>query len=92
MNQDKNNTTPPLSKEIKKIKTPPIVTPPAVSPTTITPPTDGQKVVTKISELQRMNVEELYQYGKSINVKNLGSQPKTQVVFEIVKAISFMPR
>lgn len=51
---------------------------------------EGQ-VVTKISELQRMNIEQLYQYAKSINLKNLGSLPKTQVVFEIVKAVSACP-
>ena len=33
-------------------------------------------------------MEELYNYAKSIGLRDLGSLPKAQVVFEIVKAIS----
>ncbi len=51
----------------------------------------NRRVVTKISELQRMDIEELYSYAKSIGLKHLSSLPKTQVVFEIVKAISAQP-
>lgn len=51
-------------------------------------PPSEQKEITKIAELQRMDIEGLYQYAKAINLKNLGSLPKTQVVFEIVKAVS----
>ena len=54
-------------------------------------PPEPNKVITKIAELQRMDIEGLYQYAKSIGLKNLGSLPKTQVVFEIVKAISTRP-
>jgi transcription termination factor Rho len=52
---------------------------------------EEKKEITKIAELQRMDIEGLYQFAKSINLKNLGSLPKTQVVFEIVKAISALP-
>ncbi len=50
-----------------------------------------KKRVTKISELQRMNIEELHQYARSIGLKNLGSLTKSQMVFEIVKTISTLP-
>lgn len=54
-------------------------------------PIPPEKIVTKISELQRMDIDQLYQYARSINLKNLGSLPKAQVVFEIVKAVSACP-
>ena len=49
------------------------------------------KKVTKVSELQRMHVDQLQEYGRSIGLQNLGSLTKSQVVFEIVKAISSKP-
>jgi len=48
-------------------------------------------IITKISKLQRMDIEELNAYAKSIGLNNLGGLPKTQVVFEIVKTISQNP-
>jgi transcription termination factor Rho len=47
--------------------------------------------VTKISELQRMNVSQLQDYGKTIGLSHLGSLTKSQIVFEIVKTISEKP-
>ncbi|HSW86570.1 MAG TPA: transcription termination factor Rho [Rhabdochlamydiaceae bacterium] len=57
------------------------------------PPTDkpvlaGNESVTKISDLQRMNIDQLSQYARSVGVKNLGALTKSQMVFEIVKAKS----
>ncbi len=49
------------------------------------------KMVTKVSELQRMHVDQLQEYGKPIGLQNLGSLTKSQIVFEIVKAISAKP-
>ncbi|NGX33847.1 MAG: hypothetical protein K1060chlam1_00188 [Candidatus Anoxychlamydiales bacterium] len=49
------------------------------------------KKVTKVSELQRMHVDQLQEYGKSIGLHNLGSLTKSQIVFELVKAISSKP-
>lgn len=49
------------------------------------------KKVTKVSELQRMHVEELQEYGRSLDLHNLGSLTKSQIVFEIVKTISSKP-
>lgn len=49
------------------------------------------EVITKIADIQRMNIDQLNQYGKQIGLKHLGSLTKSQMVFEIVKAISEDP-
>ena len=38
-----------------------------------------------------MNIDQLNQFGKKIGLKHLGSLTKSQMVFEIVKAISEKP-
>lgn len=48
-------------------------------------------IITKIADIQRMNIDQLNQYGKKIGLKHLGSLTKSQMVFEIVKAISENP-
>jgi transcription termination factor Rho len=50
-----------------------------------------QEIITKIADIQRMNIDQLNQYGKNIGLKHLGSLTKSQMVFEIVKAISENP-
>lgn len=54
-------------------------------------PPQGFETVTKISDLQRMNIDQLQAYARSIGLKHTGSLPKSQVVFEIVKTISEKP-
>jgi transcription termination factor Rho len=44
--------------------------------------------ITKIADLQRMNVDELNHFARNIGLKNLGALTKSQIVFEIVKALS----
>lgn len=44
--------------------------------------------ITKISQLQRMNIDQLHDYAKLIGVKQLGALTKSQIVFEVVKLIS----
>lgn len=51
----------------------------------------GSYEITKIAEIQRMNIDQLNQFGKKIGLKHLGSLTKSQMVFEIVKAISEKP-
>lgn len=51
----------------------------------------GPEVITKIADIQRMNIDQLSQYGKNIGLKHLSSLTKSQMVFEIVKAISDNP-
>jgi transcription termination factor Rho len=50
------------------------------------------EIITKIADIQRMNIEQLNQYGKKIGLKHLGSLTKSLMVFEIVKAISEHPQ
>lgn len=47
--------------------------------------------ITKISDLQRMNIEELTEAAREYGVKNLASMTKSQVVFEVVKIKSERP-
>ena len=47
--------------------------------------------VTKIADLQRMNIDELNHYAKKIGLQHLGSMTKSQMVFEIVKVIANRP-
>lgn len=44
--------------------------------------------IIKIADIQRMNIDQLNMYAKTIGLKHLGSLTKSQVVFEIVKALS----
>lgn len=53
-----------------------------------TPP-DGE--IIKIAEIQRMNIDELNQFGRKIGLRHLGSLTKSQMVFEIVKALAENP-
>lgn len=52
---------------------------------------DRQISITKVSDLQRMNIDQLNQYARNMGLKNLGSLTKSQMVFEIVKAKSESP-
>ena len=45
----------------------------------------GQEQITKIADLQRMNIDELNQVARNMGL-NLGSLTKSQLVFEIVRA------
>jgi transcription termination factor Rho len=49
------------------------------------PTLTGQEQITKIADLQRMNIDELNQVAKKMGL-NLGSLAKSQLVFEIVRA------
>lgn len=52
---------------------------------------DSSYEITKIAEIQRMNIDQLNQFGKKIGLRHLGSLTKSQMVFEIVRAISEKP-
>ena len=47
--------------------------------------------LTKVSELQRMNIDQVSLYARHIGLKHLGSMTKSQMVFEIVKLLSEKP-
>jgi len=63
------------------------------------PPSDSETVeapkqfeaITRIADLQRMNISQLHEYARSIGLKNTGSLTKSGLVFEIVKAVSERP-
>jgi transcription termination factor Rho len=51
------------------------------------PPTPvGPEQITKIADLQRMNMDQLNIVARDMGLKHLGSLTKSQMVFEIVKA------
>lgn len=62
---------------------------------TVTEPSEAinhrPEQIVKIADIQRMDIDQLNQYAKQIGLKHLGSLTKSQVVFEIVKAISENP-
>ncbi|MBP7073846.1 MAG: transcription termination factor Rho [Rhabdochlamydiaceae bacterium] len=49
------------------------------------PSLTGQEQITKIADLQRMNIDQLNQVARNMGL-NLGSLAKSQLVFEIVRA------
>jgi transcription termination factor Rho len=54
-------------------------------------PESNFEAVTKISDLQRMKIDQLQRYARNIGLKHTASLPKSGVVFEIVKTISEKP-
>lgn len=60
----------------------------------LTPPpaaSNQPETITRIADLQRMNIEQLTQYARTIGLKNLGALTRSQIVFEVVKALSERP-
>src|SRR3989338_5503694 len=55
------------------------------------PPVDPVEKVTHVSDLQRMNIDQLQAYARSIGLKHTAALTKSAVVFEIVKTISERP-
>lgn len=60
-------------------------------PSTLIPPPIVEPIITRIADLQRMNIDQLNHYAKEIGLRHLGSMTKSQMVFEIVKVISDRP-
>lgn len=52
---------------------------------------EEEKTLTKISDLQRMGIDQLTEIAKQSNVAHTASMTKSQLVFEIVKAKSQSP-
>jgi transcription termination factor Rho len=55
------------------------------------PQATGFETVTKISDLQRMNIDQLQAFARGIGLKHTASLTRSQIVFEIVKTISERP-
>lgn len=54
-------------------------------------PATVQENITKISDLQRMNIEQLQAFARSIGLKHTASLTRSGVVFEVVKTLSEHP-
>lgn len=55
------------------------------------PASTGYETVTKISDLQRMSIDQLQSFARSIGLRHTSSLTRSQVVFEVVKTISERP-
>jgi transcription termination factor Rho len=59
------------------------------------PPAAGAQphpeTITKIADLQRMNIDQLANFARNLGCKNLAALTKSQIVFEIVKILSERP-
>jgi transcription termination factor Rho len=49
------------------------------------------ETITKIADLQRMNIEQLTQYARNIGLREIGALTRSQIVFEVVKTLSQKP-
>ena len=54
-------------------------------------PPEGPIETVKISDIQRMNIEQLNQFGRKIGLRHLGALTKSQMVFDIVKSLAEKP-
>ena len=52
---------------------------------------EGEREIIQIAEIQRMNIGQLQEFGKRIGLQHLGSLTKSQMVFEVVKAMADRP-
>lgn len=69
---------------------PPLIKPPLPIPPKEEEPALPQRI-TKISELQRLNIDELHAFARNIGLKGFGALTKSQIVFEVVKTLSENP-
>ncbi|MDE3045088.1 MAG: transcription termination factor Rho [Verrucomicrobiota bacterium] len=51
----------------------------------------GNENITRIADLQRMNIDQLQAFARSMGLKHTAPLPKSGVVFEIVKTLSERP-
>ncbi|HEY4255201.1 MAG TPA: transcription termination factor Rho [Chlamydiales bacterium] len=56
-----------------------------------TAPLTGKENITNIASLQRMSIDQLQAYARSIGLKHTASLTRSGVVFEVVKALSDRP-
>ena len=62
------------------------------NPLTPPPPIPPKEVsITRIADLQRMNIDQLNKFAKNMGLTHTGSMTKSQMVFEIVKKKSSSP-
>lgn len=81
-NQSREESRP---EERSEIEVPPLVSSSIQPPPPPPPPPDDLPKLSKISDFQRMGIEDLNRFAKYFGVRNIGSLTKSQMVFEIVK-------
>lgn len=93
MNQENSSTLSekPAKKRSSTLKPPEKMVADEIKQTQVEAPPQEPSVVTKISDLQRMSIEELNALAKFYGIKHAGSLMKSQIVFEIVKEKSNRP-
>lgn len=60
-------------------------------PQTPPPVSNEPETITRIADLQRMNIEQLATFARNNGLRSLGALTKSQIVFEVVKALSEKP-
>lgn len=85
---EKEETPEIATPEIVAITPPPLI-PRKPLPEEMEPPADA--TITRIADLQRMNIDELQNFAHNQGLKNIGSLTKSQMVFEIVRTMSLRP-
>ncbi len=61
------------------------------APATPPPERTEPETITRIADLQRMNIEQLANFARNNGLRSLGALTKSQIVFEVVKALSEKP-
>ncbi len=98
MNEDNNSSTISEEQPTEKKPRPSTLKPPEKmvaeeiqqQPPVQQPPPEPA-IITKIADLQRMNIEEMNNEARKYGIKHAASLTKSQIVFEIVKAKSESP-
>lgn len=68
-----------------------LMAPQTLPPPALPLPPEQPPNITRISDLQRMNIDQLNHHAKEIGLRHLGSMTKSQMVFEIVKVLADRP-
>lgn len=96
MNQENSSTLSdlsenPIEKKRVTLKPPEKMVSEEIQQQGAPPPIQEPSIITKISDLQRMNIEELNNQARFYGIKHAASLTKSQMVFEIVKCKSERP-
>jgi len=94
MNQENSSTLSeekPIEKKRATLKPPERMVSEEIQQQAVPAPQQEPAIITKISDLQRMNIEELNNQARFYGIKHAASLTKSQMVFEIVKAKSERP-
>lgn len=91
MPTDQQTTSEPQVQQQKPLVKTTEEVPPLVSETMAQSAPKTPPQITKIADLQRLNIDELTKYAHNNGINNIGNMAKSQIVFEIVKQKSASP-